>query len=89
VAELDLVITRLDQLDKRLADSMQAMNTRVDDLRQTLNGRLDDLGQRISAVETRLTAAENRMASNTTVNLWGATISMLIAAAVAVIKLWM
>jgi hypothetical protein len=55
---------------------------------EAVNGRLDDLGQRITAVETRLTSAENRMASSLTVNVWGATISGLIATAVAVIKLW-
>jgi hypothetical protein len=42
----------------------------------------------MAGLENRLTAAENRMASNLTVNVWGATISMLIATAVAVIKLW-
>jgi uncharacterized protein YhaN len=77
MAELDVVLTRLDALNKRLGDQWQAINS-----------RLDDLGQRITAVETRLTSAENRMASNVTVNVWGATISGLIATAVAVIKLW-
>jgi BMFP domain-containing protein YqiC len=77
MAELDVVLTRLDALDKRLGDQWQAVNS-----------RLDDLGQRITALEARLTSAENRMASSLTVNVWGATISGLIATAVAVIKLW-
>jgi hypothetical protein len=77
MAELDVVLTRLDARDKWLIDQAQAVN-----------GRLDDLGQRITAVETRLTSAEHRMASSWTVNLWGATIRGLIATAVAVIKLW-
>ena len=77
MAELDVVLTRLDALDKQLSDQWQAVN-----------GRLDDLGQRITAVETRLTSAEHRMASNVTVNVWGATITGLMTTAVAVMKLW-
>jgi hypothetical protein len=88
MAELEIVLTRLDTLDKRMDDRFQAVHTRLSDQRQALDGRLDDLGQRISAVEARLTSVENRMASNLTVNVWGATISGLIATAVAVIKLW-
>lgn len=88
MAELEIVLTRLDTLDKRMDDRFQAVHTRLADHRQALDGRLDDLGQRISAVEARLTSVENRMASNLTVNVWGATISGLIATAVAVIKLW-
>jgi hypothetical protein len=87
MAELDILVARFDQFDKRMGDSFQAINTRLDDQRQTIDGRLTDLGQRMSAVENRLTAAENRMASNLTVNLWGLTISLLIAAAVSIIKL--
>jgi hypothetical protein len=77
MAELDVVLARLDALDKQLSDQWQAVN-----------GRLDDLGQRITAVETRLTSAEHRMASNVTVNVWGATITGLMTTAVAVMKLW-
>ncbi len=88
MAELDMVLTRLDALDKRMDDRFQAINGRLADQWQAFDARLNDLGQRISAVEARLTSAENRMASNLTVNVWGATISMLIATAVAVIKLW-
>jgi hypothetical protein len=77
MAELDVVLTRLDALDKQLSDQWQAVN-----------GRLDDLGQRITAVETRLTSAEHRMASNVTVNVWGATITGLMTTAIAVMKLW-
>jgi len=88
MAELDVVLTRLDALVKRMADGFAAINARLSDQGQAVNGRLDDLGQRITAVETRLTSAEHRMASSWTVNLWGATISGLIATAVAVIKLW-
>ena len=77
MAELDVVLTRLDARDKWLSDQAQAVN-----------GRLDDLGQRITAVETRLTSAEHRMASNVTVNVWGATITGLMTTAVAVMKLW-
>jgi hypothetical protein len=86
--DLDRVLSRLDTLEKRMADGVQAINARLSDQGQAVNGRLDDLGQRITAVEQRLTSAENRMASSLTVNLWGATISGLIATAVAVIKLW-
>jgi hypothetical protein len=96
---MDLLVLRLDQFEKRFNDLVQTMNTRFDgfvqavntrfdDQRLTLDARLADLGQRISGVEGRLSAVENRMASSLTVNLWGATISMLIAAAVAIIKLW-
>jgi hypothetical protein len=88
MAELDLVLGRLDELDKRITDGIQAINTRLADQWQAFDGRLNDVGQRITAVENRLTSAENRMASNLTVNLWGGTISVLIATAVAVIKLW-
>jgi hypothetical protein len=95
VAELDVLMARFDQFDKRMDDRFQAVSTRLDDQRQAFDGRLadlgqrlNDLGQRLAGVENRLTAAENRMASNLTVNIWGATISMLIATAVAVIKLW-
>jgi hypothetical protein len=88
MAELDRVLTRLDDLDKRMADGVQAIHARISDQSLGVNGRLDDLGQRITAVEHRLTSAETRMASSLTVNLWGATISGLIATAVAVIKLW-
>jgi hypothetical protein len=58
MAELGVVLTRLDVLDKRLGDQWQAVN-----------GRLDDFGQRTTAVETRLTSAESRMASSLTVNV--------------------
>jgi hypothetical protein len=88
MADMDMTLRRLDELDKRISDGLQAINTRLSDQWQAFDGRLNDLGQRITAVETRLTSAENRMASNLTVNLWGGTISVLIATAVAVIKLW-
>jgi hypothetical protein len=88
MAELDVVLTCLDALDKRMADGLAAINAWLSDQGQAVNGRLDDLGQRITAVETRLRSAESRMASSWTVNLWGATISGLIATAVAVINLW-
>ena len=82
------VLTHITALDKRMTDGFEAINARLSDQAQAVHGRLDDLGQRITAVEARLTSAENRMASNLTVNVWGATISGLIATAVAVIKLW-
>jgi hypothetical protein len=88
MAELDVLMTRFDQLDKRMDDRFLAIDTRLADQWQAFDGRLGDLGQRISAIENRLMSAENRMASNLTVNVWGATISGLIAAAVAIIKLW-
>ena len=82
------VLTHITALDKRMTDGFEAINARLSDQAQAVHGRLDDLGLRITAVETRLTSAEHRMASSWTVNLWGATISGLIATAVAVIKLW-
>ncbi len=82
------VLTHLTALDKRMTDGFEAINARLSDQAQAVNGRLDDLGQRITAVETRLTSAEHRMASNVTVNVWGATITGLMTTAVAVMKLW-
>ena len=63
--------THINALDKRMADGFAAINARLGNQAQAINGRLDDLGQRITAVVTRLTSAENRMASNLMVNVWG------------------
>ena len=82
------VLTHITALDKRMTDGFETINARLSGQAQAVHGRLDDLGQQITAVETQLTSAEHRMASNVTVNVWGATISGLIATAVTVMKLW-
>jgi hypothetical protein len=44
MAELDVMIARLDQFDTRMEDRFQAMHTRLDDQRAAMDGRLAELG---------------------------------------------
>lgn len=91
MAELDMVLTRLDALDKRWGDQFHALNTRFDDI----NHRLDDFTNRMASLEARIGSIETRLdgkAGQGLVNVWGATVmgwtSILVGTAVAVIKLW-
>jgi predicted nucleic acid-binding Zn-ribbon protein len=89
--------TRLDDLNRRFTDlqgrltsvegRLSTMDTRLDTRLQGLDDRLDT---RLMGVEGRLSVIEQRLdhkAGNATVNLWGATLAMLIAAATALVTL--
>jgi hypothetical protein len=91
MAELDLILVRLDRFDKSMDDRFQALNTRFDDV----NHRLDDLHGRMTSVEGRMTSIDTRIdgkATITLVNFWGGFVtawtSILVGTVVAVLKLW-
>lgn len=84
MAELDVLVTRFDQLDKRMADAFAALNTRFDDVNHRfadvnhrfddINHRLDDFTSRLSTVEGRMTSIDTRLdgkASQGLVHFWG------------------
>ena len=50
MAELDILVARFDQFDKRMDERFQALNTRLDDV----NHRLDDFTSRLATVEARM-----------------------------------
>jgi chromosome segregation ATPase len=88
---------RLDDLHRRFTD-LQERLTGVDGRLGTVDTRLDTrlqglddrLNTRFMGVEGRLSAIEQRLdhkAGNWTVNLWGATLAILIGAATALVKL--
>jgi hypothetical protein len=87
---------RLDDLHRRFSDLQErltGMEGRIGTLDTRLDTRLqgldDRLNTRFMGVEGRLSAIEQRLdhkAGNWTVNLWGATLAILIAAATAIIK---
>jgi hypothetical protein len=77
VAELDILITRFDQLDKRMDERFQALNTRI-----------DDVVSRLSTIEARLLGMETRLDAKASHWLVGGGIAWLttfIAAAVGVL----
>jgi hypothetical protein len=89
MAELDVVLTRLDQMDKRWGDQFHALNTRFDDV----NHRLDDFTSRMSSLETRMTSIETRLdgkANQGLVHFWGGFVtawtSILVGVVVAIFK---
>jgi hypothetical protein len=91
VAELEILVARFDQFDKRIAEHFQALGTRFDDV----NHRLNDFTSRLATVETRLTSIDSRLDSKATqglVHFWGGFVtawtSILVGAVIAVIKLW-
>jgi hypothetical protein len=91
MAELDVVITRLDQFDKRMDERFEAMNTRIDDLTH----RMGDVISRLNTVEGRLTSIDTRLdgkASQGLIQFWGGFVtawtSILVGTVVAVLKLW-
>jgi hypothetical protein len=91
VAELDVLMVRLDQFDKRMDERFQALNTRLDDMNHAVTARLESLDTRLLALEGRLTVIDERLdhkAGNWVVSLRGATVAMLIGAATALVKLW-
>jgi chromosome segregation ATPase len=91
VAELDVLITRFDEFDKRQEARFQALNTRFDDV----NHRLDDFTGRLTTLESRMTSIDTRLdgkANQGLVNFWGGFVtawtSILVGTVVAVLKLW-
>ena len=78
---------RLGTLDDRLDTRLGGLDARLD----TRLGEIDDrLNTRLMGVEGRLSAIESRLdskAGNWTVNLWGATLALLVGAATAFLKL--
>lgn len=91
MAELDMVITRFDEFDKRQEARFQGMNTRIDDM----NHRMSDVMSRLGTVEGRLTSIDTRLdgkASQGLVQFWGGFVtvwtSILVGTMVAVLKLW-
>jgi chromosome segregation ATPase len=88
---------RLDDLHRRFTD-LQERLTGVEGRIGTVDARLDTrlqglddrLNTRFMGVEGRLSGIEQRLdhkAGNWTVNLWGATLAILIGAATALVKL--
>ena len=89
MAELDGLITRFDQLDKRIGERFDALNIRFDDV----NHRLDDFTSRIGSLETRMTSIETRLdgkANQGLVHFWGGFVtawtSILVGIVVAIFK---
>jgi hypothetical protein len=80
--------TRIDDLRHDIDARFAALNQRIDDVVH----RLDGLDTRLLAIEGRLTMIEQGKADKWAVNLWGTTVigwtSLLVGAAVALIKLW-
>jgi hypothetical protein len=75
MAELDLIIVRLDRMDKSIDDRFQALSTRFIDV----NHRLDDLHGRLGTVESRLTSIDTRLdgkASQGLVQFWGGFVTV-------------
>jgi chromosome segregation ATPase len=91
------IATRLDHANERVTDLHQRLTGiegRIDALDTRLDTRfegLDDrLNTRLMGVEGRLGGIEQRLdhkAGTWTVNLWGATLALLIGAATALLKL--
>jgi hypothetical protein len=90
------VMSRFGSIDQRFTD-LQERLTGMEGRLEALDGRLDSrlagiddrLNTRLMGVEGRLSAIESRLdhkADKWTVNLWGATLAILIAAATAFIK---
>jgi chromosome segregation ATPase len=91
VAELEILVARFDQFDKRMAEHFQALGTRFDDV----NHRLSDFTSRLATIEARLTSMDTRLDGKATqglVHFWGGFVtawtSLLVGVVVAVIKLW-
>jgi hypothetical protein len=91
VAEYDVLITRLDELDKRVEARFQALNSRFDHM----NVRLTDMLSHLGTIETLLTSTDTRLDGKATislVNFWGGFVtawtSILVGTVVAVLKLW-
>jgi hypothetical protein len=87
--DLERFVTRFDQLDKRMGERFDALNTRFDDV----NHRLDDFTSRIGSLEMRMTSIETRLdgkANQGLVNFWGGFVtawtSILVGIVVAIFK---
>jgi hypothetical protein len=86
-----VLITRLDELDKRFEARFQALNSRFDHM----NVRLTDVVSHLDTIETRLRSIDGRLndkANQSLVNFWGGFVTVwtfiLVGTVVTVLKLW-